>query len=113
KGSNLCERRKETMMSEQSNQTEQSTMTSQELRQRILEELEASKQAIEELGDEELENIAGGTFAEAAAKVGKFIFHDKKNSVHDKTLQTTFGGGVAAAIGVGTFKALTGKQAAG
>ncbi len=50
-------------MSDQTSQPAQSTPTSGELRQRMLEQLDASKQAIEELNDEELENVAGGGLA--------------------------------------------------
>jgi hypothetical protein len=47
-------------MSEQTNQAEQNAMSAQELRERMLEELEASKQAIADLSEEELEAVAGG-----------------------------------------------------
>jgi bacteriocin-like protein len=46
-----------------SNQPENEVPTSQELRQALLSQLGASQQAIAELSDEELEQIAGGTFA--------------------------------------------------
>ncbi len=47
-------------MSDQPGQPVQSTQSPEGLRQLMLEQLDASKQAIEELSDEELENVAGG-----------------------------------------------------
>ena len=47
-------------MPEQSQQQAQSAPTSQELRQRLLDQLEANKKAIEELNDAEVEAVAGG-----------------------------------------------------
>ena len=47
-------------MSDQPNQTTQPAQHPRELRQQMLEQLETSKQAIEELSDEELEEVAGG-----------------------------------------------------
>lgn len=47
-------------MPEQSQQQAQSASTSQELRQLLLDQLEANKKAIEELNDAEVEAVAGG-----------------------------------------------------
>jgi hypothetical protein len=47
-------------MSEQSMQKTQPAQNKQELRQQMLEQLEVSKKAIEELSDKELEEVAGG-----------------------------------------------------
>ena len=47
-------------MSNQSENEIQQTQTPEEVRQRILTELEANQQAITELSDEELEAVAGG-----------------------------------------------------
>lgn len=47
-------------MSEQTTRDEQNPMTPQELRERMLEELEAGKKAIADLSEEELEAVAGG-----------------------------------------------------
>jgi hypothetical protein len=52
-----CLHRKEKSMS---NQPENETLTPQEVRQTLLSEIEASQQAIAELSDEQLEEIAGG-----------------------------------------------------
>jgi hypothetical protein len=51
---------KEIKVSEQSNQQEQPTQSSQELRQRMLDQIETEKKALDELSDEELEAVAGG-----------------------------------------------------
>jgi hypothetical protein len=49
------------MSNQPENEMQQSeTITPQELREALLSELEASKQAIAELSDEQLEEIAGG-----------------------------------------------------
>jgi hypothetical protein len=49
------------MSNQPENEMQQSeTITPQELREALLSELEASKQAIAELNDEQLEEIAGG-----------------------------------------------------
>jgi lactobin A/cerein 7B family class IIb bacteriocin len=47
-------------MSEQTTRDKQNPMTPQELRERMLEELEAGKKAIADLSEEELEAVAGG-----------------------------------------------------
>jgi hypothetical protein len=47
-------------MSDQHNETVQSTQIAEELRQRILEQLDTSKKEIEELSEEQLEAAAGG-----------------------------------------------------
>src|SRR5690349_10981779 len=101
-------------MSEQPNQTEQSALTPQELRQRMLEELEVSKQVIEEISDEELEAVAGGA---SAVRISADVFHDaaerfptfldKAKSLgsaifHDKTLQAGVAGASASGLVMGT-----------
>ncbi len=52
-----------------SNQPENNAITSQELRQALLSELEAGRQALAELSDEQLEEIAGGGFKDGMANV--------------------------------------------
>jgi bacteriocin-like protein len=61
-------RRKEVNMSNQPKKIEQQTQASEELRQRILAQLEDSKQSIEELSDQELEAISGGNFFKTLEK---------------------------------------------
>src|SRR5690349_6219173 len=53
-----CAKRKEKIMTTENEN--QQTPTPEEVRQYILAELEASKQTIAELSDEELEEVAGG-----------------------------------------------------
>jgi hypothetical protein len=65
-------------MSEQMNQAEQNTVSPQELRERMLEELEASKQAIAELSDEELEDVAGAGGFGFIAKATKSAYESVK-----------------------------------
>ena len=52
-----------------SNQPEHEKQQLQELRQSLLSQLEASQQAITELSDEQLEQVAGGGLWGLAAKV--------------------------------------------
>jgi hypothetical protein len=58
-------------MSNQDENGKQQAPTSEELRQSILTQLEASGQSIEELSDEELEGVAGGGFLHFLKSVGK------------------------------------------
>src|SRR5690349_18554654 len=61
--SGFCTTRKEVTMSNQSENEMQQTPTPEEVRQHLLTEIEASKQTIEELSEEELEQVAGGRFS--------------------------------------------------
>ncbi len=60
-------------MSNQPEQANQQSLTSEELRQHLLTQIEASKQAIEELNDEELEGVAGGGFLHFMKGVGRTV----------------------------------------
>jgi hypothetical protein len=75
------ERKKVTMSNQPENENQQSqTVTPQELREFLLAELEASKQAIAELSDEQMEIITGGALHnEEAYEQG--IIHDFHNTV--------------------------------
>lgn len=57
------------------------TMTPQELREALLAELEAGKQIIAELSDEQMEAITGGALPDAVAEVHGAILHDA-NAIH-------------------------------
>ena len=59
-------------MSNQPENEKQQTLTSEEVRQHMLSEIEVSKQEIAELSDEELEAVAGGFSFKAFAKGVKF-----------------------------------------
>src|SRR5579884_971027 len=96
-------------MSEQLDQTEQSAMTPQELRQHMLEELEASKQAIEELSDEELEAVAGGGFSTIITRGYAVTRQVASGLFHDKTLQAGVAGASASGLVMGTNKLRGGK----
>jgi vacuolar-type H+-ATPase subunit H len=52
-----------------SNQPESKTLTPEEIRQAILNELEASQQEIAEISDEQLEEIAGGALSDIRANI--------------------------------------------
>lgn len=58
-------------MSNQPEQANQQSQTSEEVRQHLLTQIEASKQAIDELSDEELEGVAGGGFLHFMKEVGQ------------------------------------------
>lgn len=51
-------------MSDQSKRLEQKTSTSEEMRQQVLDYLDATKKAIEELDEQQLEAVAGFHYSE-------------------------------------------------
>lgn len=61
-------------MSNQPENEMQQTQTPEEMRQILLAQVEASKQAIDELSDEDLEHVAGGFTIHFL----KSVFHDVK-----------------------------------
>jgi hypothetical protein len=70
------------MSNQPENENQQSqTVTPQELREFLLAELEASKQAIAELSDEQMEIIAGGARHPEEAQV-QGIIHDEWNALN-------------------------------
>ena len=60
-------------MSNQFENENQQTIAPEEVRQSLLAELEEGKQAIAELSDEELEEVAGGRFGGFGKGLGKEI----------------------------------------
>jgi hypothetical protein len=74
-------RKKVTMSNQPENENQQSqTVTPQELREFLLAELEASKQAIAELSDEQMEIITGGALHHEEAQM-QGIIHDELNAL--------------------------------
>ena len=59
-GSYTYTKRKKVTMSNQPENENQQTITTEEVRQYLLDELDASQQAVVELSEEELETISGG-----------------------------------------------------
>ena len=96
------------MSDQPENEKQQSaTVTSQELREVLLAELDASKQVIAELSEEQLEEIAGGGLSAFTKKfLGCFVCGAQKQTstpVEWPTISTRVYGPLGFAVGANTI----------